>query len=184
MLRYSHTPGLSDIVVTTQPYMVYDSDYNIRLIPLGAQPLKVHTEVFDVGGTDVFSEGDDFDSFADYHFDDTVEIWRQGPMRIDAAVSVRTLSGSGSINTGHGLALLRQRSNATPVVLAWQRQSRMGSYENETWSVFVEPSDSEIEDVFMLGFLYPNGATFNMDNMRFSNIRLEMTLENAIRVTE
>ena len=184
VLRYSHTPASADIVVTTQPYMVYDSDYNIRLIPLGETPLKVHTEVFDVGGTDVFSEGDDFDSFADYHFDDTVEIWRQGPMRIDGAVGVRTLGGSGSINTGHGLALLRQRSNATPVVLAWQRQSRMGSYENETWSVFVEPSDSEIEDVFMLGFLYPNGTTFNMDNMKFSNIRLEMTLENAIRVTE
>ena len=183
VLRYSHTPALSDVVVTTQPYMVYDADYNIRLIPLGEPPLTVHTEVFDVGGTEVFSEGDDWDSFADYHFADSVEMWHGGRMRISAAVSVRTQGGSGNISTGHGLALFRQRSNADPVLLAWERRSSMGSFENETWSLYEEPT-VEQEDVFLLGFLYPNGTAYNMDNMRFSNIRLDMTLEHAIRVTE
>ena len=58
----------------------------------------------------------------------------------------------------------------------------MGAFENETWFTYIE-RDVNAGDIILLGFVYSNSASYNLDNMRFSNIRFEMTLEQTIRVT-
>ena len=182
VLRYSHTPALSDIVVTTQDYFAYDSDNNMRPIPLGETPLKINSESFDIGGTATYDEGDDINDFSDYHFADAIEVKQAGRLRLDVEIGVRTQGGSGNISTGHGLAVLHQRGQNDPTELSFGRQASMGSFENETWFTYIE-RDVNAGDIILLGFVYSNTASYNMDNMRFSNIRFEMTLEQTIRVT-
>ena len=114
VLRYSHTPALADIVVSTQDYFAYDSDNNMRLIPLGETPLKINAESFDIGGTATYDEGDDINDFSDYHFADSIEVKQTGRLRLDVEIGVRTQGGSGNVSTGHGLAVLHQRGQNDP----------------------------------------------------------------------
>ena len=183
VMRYSYTPPIADIVVTTQDYMAYDSDLNIRLIPLGETPQKIHEEAFTIGGSATFTEGDDFNDVSDYSFPEAVTIEEDGRLRLDVEIGARTQGGSGNISTGHGLVVLHQHEQLDPVELAFPRQSSMGAFENETWFTYLE-LDVEAGDIILFGFAYSNTAAYNMDSMRFSNIRVEMTLEQTIRVTE
>ena len=182
VVRYSHTPDLTGIVVTTEDYFTYDTDNNMRLIPLGETPLKINAEAFTIGGSVTFDEGDDINDFSDYRFEHSVEVHQDGRLRLDVEIGARTQGGSGNISTGHGLAVLHQRGQNDPTELSFGRQASMGAFENETWFSYIE-RDVIAGDIILFGFVYSNSASYNMDNMRYSNIRFEMTLEQTIRVT-
>ena len=181
-LIYDHTPT-NGKQVTDADYMVYDSDTYIRLIPLDQIPDLVNAEAFNLNGTATYSEGDDINDLSDYHIEEhSAKLSQAGKLRIDVEVGVRTGSGSGNIGNDHGLVVLRQRQQLDPTVLRRQYQRQMGQNENESWFTG-KTIPVAVNDIILFGFVYPINSTFNIDNVRYSSVGVEMDLERTVRVT-